>query len=157
MSFPATTPVTSSSTRSTWARSRRRAPSRQSFPTWPAWSTYGGPRGLRRLVEACHARGLSVFLDVVYNHLGPEGNYLAEYGPYFTDRYMTPWGPAVNFDGEGSPGVRRHIVENGRAWVSEFHVDGFRVDAVHAIHDASPVHILTEFAQAVRVEAARAG
>src|SRR5438132_63133 len=103
------------------------------------------------------AAGLSVFLDVVYNHLGPEGNYLTEYGPYGTDRYQTPWGPAVNFDGEGSPGVRRHIVENGRAWVSEFHVDGFRVDAVHAIHDASAVHILTEFAQAVRVEAARAG
>src|SRR5713226_4364967 len=120
-------------------------------------STYGGPRGLRRLVDACHARGLSVFLDVVYNHLGPEGNYLAEYGPYFTDRYTTPWGLAVNFDGEGSPGVRRHIVENGRAWVSEFHVDGFRVDAVHAIHDASPVHIVTEFARAVREEAARAG
>src|SRR2546428_4560724 len=120
-------------------------------------STYGGPRGLRRLVDACHAAGLSVFIDVVYNHLGPEGNYLAEYGPYFTDRYQTPWGPAVNFDGEGSPGVRRHIVENGRAWVSEFHVDGFRVDAVHAIHDASPVHIVTEFARAVREEAARAG
>src|SRR5437899_2827861 len=120
-------------------------------------STYGGPRGLRRLVDACHSRNLSVILDVVYNHLGPEGNYLAEFGPYFTDHATTPWGPAVNFDGEGSPGVRRHIVENGRAWVSEFHVDGFRVDAVHAIHDASPVHILTEFAQAVRVEAARAG
>ena len=120
-------------------------------------STYGGPRGLRRLVDACHAAGLSVVLDVVYNHLGPEGNYLAEYGPYFTDRDETPWGPAVNFDGEGSPGVRRHVVENGRVWVSEFHVDGFRLDAVHAIHDTSPVHILTEFAQAVREEAARAG
>jgi maltooligosyltrehalose trehalohydrolase len=119
-------------------------------------STYGGPRGLRRLVDACHAAGLSVFLDVVYNHLGPEGNYLAEYGPYFTDRVETPWGPAVNFDGEGSPGVRRHVVENGRVWVSEFHIDGFRLDAVHAIHDTSPVHIVTEFAQAVREEAARA-
>src|SRR2546430_17597770 len=69
-------------------------------------STYGGPRGLRRLVDACHAAGLSVLLDVVYNHLGPEGNHLAEYGPYFSDRYKTPWGPAVNFDGEGSHGVR---------------------------------------------------
>src|SRR2546426_180758 len=86
-------------------------------------STYGGPRGLRRLVDACHARGLSVFLDVVYNHLGPEGNYLAEYGPYFTDRYSTPWGPAVNFDGAGCEGVRRHVTENGRMWVSEFYVD----------------------------------
>jgi maltooligosyltrehalose trehalohydrolase len=120
-------------------------------------STYGGPRGLRRLVDACHARGLSVFLDVVYNHLGPEGSYLAEYGPYVTDRGATPWGPAVNFDGEGSPGVRRHIVENGRAWVSEFHIDGLRLDAVHAIHDTSPVHVLTEIADAVRAEAARAG
>src|SRR5438876_3615481 len=120
-------------------------------------STYGGPRGLRRLVDACHARGLSVFLDVVYNHLGPEGNYLAEYGPYFTDRYSTPWGPAVNFDGAGCEGVRRHVTENGRMWVSEFHVDGFRLDAVHAIHDAGPVHILTEFADAVRGEAARLG
>ncbi len=120
-------------------------------------STYGGPRGLRRLVDACHSRGVSVFLDVVYNHLGPEGNYLAEFGPYFTDRVATPWGPAVNYDGEGSAGVRRHVVENGRAWVREFHIDGFRLDAVHAIHDASPVHILTEFAQAVREEAARSG
>ena len=120
-------------------------------------STYGGPRGLRRLVDACHARGLSVFLDVVYNHLGPEGNYLAEYGPYFTDRYSTPWGPAVNFDGAGCEGVRRHVTENGRMWVSEFHVDGFRLDAVHAIHDAGLVHILTEFADAVRGEAARLG
>src|SRR5438552_1127609 len=111
-------------------------------------STYGGPRGLRRLVDACHARGLSVFLDVVYNHLGPEGNYLAEYGPYFTERYSTPWGPAVNFDGAGCEGVRRHVTENGRMWVSEFHIDGFRLDAVHAIHDAGPVHILTEFADA---------
>ena len=120
-------------------------------------STYGGPRGLRRLVDACHARGVSVFLDVVYNHLGPEGNYLAEFGPYFTDRVTTPWGPAVNYDGEGSAGVRRHVVENGRVWVNEFHIDGFRLDAVHAIHDTSPVHILTEFAQAVREEAARSG
>jgi len=120
-------------------------------------STYGGPRGLRRLVDACHARGLSVFLDVVYNHLGPEGNYLAEYGPYFTDRYTTPWGPAVNFDGPGCEGTRRHVTENGRMWVSEFHIDGFRLDAVHTIFDASPVHILTEFADAVRGEAARLG
>ncbi|HEU5323512.1 MAG TPA: alpha-amylase family glycosyl hydrolase, partial [Methylomirabilota bacterium] len=102
-------------------------------------STYGGPRGLRRLVDACHARGLSVILDVVYNHLGPEGNYLAEYGPYFTDRYQTPWGGAVNFDGPDSEGVRRHFVENARAWVREFHVDGLRFDAVHAIHDAGPL------------------
>ena len=115
-------------------------------------STYGGPQGLRRLVDACHARGLSVFLDVVYNHLGPEGNYLAEYGPYFTDRYKTPWGSAINFDGSDSAGVRRHFVENARAWVRDFHIDGLRLDAVHSIFDASPVHILTEIANAVREE-----
>src|SRR5262245_6846656 len=120
-------------------------------------STYGGPRGLRRLVDACHARGLSLFLDVVYNHLGPEGNYLAEYGPYFTDRYKTPWGQAVNFDGPDGAGVRRHIVENARMWVREFHVDGLRLDAIHSIFDASPVHILTEISAAVREEAARFG
>ncbi|MGH7390803.1 MAG: malto-oligosyltrehalose trehalohydrolase [Candidatus Rokuibacteriota bacterium] len=120
-------------------------------------STYGGPRGLRRLVDACHARGLSVFLDVVYNHLGPEGNYLGEYGPYFTDRYKTPWGQAVNFDGPDAAGVRRHFVENARAWVREFHVDGLRLDAIHSIFDTSPVHVLTEIAAAVREEAARLG
>src|SRR5216117_2712001 len=105
-----------------------------------AQSTYGGPRGLRRLVDACHAHGLSVLLDVVYNHLGPEGNYLAEYGPYGTDRYQTPWGGALNFDGPDAEGVRRHFVENARAWVRECHVDGLRLDAIHAIFDASPVH-----------------
>jgi maltooligosyltrehalose trehalohydrolase len=120
-------------------------------------STYGGPRGLRRLVDAAHARGLSVVLDLVYNHLGPEGNYLAEYGPYFTDRYKTPWGSAVNFDGPDAAGVRRHFVENARYWVREFHVDGFRLDAIHAIYDGSPVHILTELAQAAREEGRRLG
>ncbi len=120
-------------------------------------STYGGPRGLRRLVDACHARGLSVFLDVVYNHLGPEGNYLAEYGSYFTDRYRTPWGQAVNFDGPDSAGVRRHVVENARMWVRDFHVDGLRLDAIHSIFDSSPVHVLTEVVAAVREEAVRLG
>ena len=124
---------------------------------WAPQSTYGGPRGLRRFVDACHARGLSVFLDLVYNHLGPEGNYLAEYGPYFADRTQTAWGPAINYDGAGSEGVRRHVIENGRMWVSEFHIDGFRLDAIHAIYDTSPVHVLTEFADAVRGEAARVG
>src|SRR6267378_5362693 len=120
-------------------------------------STYGGPRGLRRLVDACHAHGLSVILDVVYNHLGPEGNYLGEFGPYFADRTQTSWGPAVNYDGAGSDGARRHVIENGRMWVSEFHIDGFRLDAIHAVYDTSPVHVLTEFADAVRGEAARVG
>src|SRR2546429_729901 len=122
-----------------------------------AQSTYGGPRGLRRLVDASHAHGLSVILDVVYNHLGPEGNYLGEFGPYFTDRYRTPWGGAVNFDGAEAEGVRRHFVENARAWVRECHVDGLRLDAIHAIFDASPVHILTEITTAAREEALALG
>jgi maltooligosyltrehalose trehalohydrolase len=116
-------------------------------------STYGGPRGLRRLVDACHAQGLSVVLDVVYNHLGPEGNYLGDFGPYFTDRYRTPWGGAVNFDGPESAGVRRHFIENARAWVREFHVDGLRLDAIHSIFDGSSRHVLTELAEAAREEA----
>ncbi|HET7340025.1 MAG TPA: malto-oligosyltrehalose trehalohydrolase [Methylomirabilota bacterium] len=117
-------------------------------------STYGGPRGLRRLVDAAHAHNLSVFLDVVYNHLGPEGNYLAEFGPYFTDRYRTPWGSAINFDGPDAEGVRRHFVDNARYWVREFHVDGLRLDAIHSIFDKSPVHVLTELAEAAREEGA---
>jgi maltooligosyltrehalose trehalohydrolase len=116
-------------------------------------STYGGPRGLRRLIDACHAQGLSVVLDVVYNHLGPEGNYLGDFGPYFTDRYQTPWGGAVNFDGPDGAGVRRHFVENACAWVRDFHLDGLRLDAIHSIFDASPRHILTEIAEAARAEA----
>ena len=115
-------------------------------------STYGGPRGLRRLVDAAHGQGLSVFLDVVYNHLGPEGNYLGEFGPYFTDRYKTPWGSAINLDGPDAEGVRRHFVDNARYWVREFHVDGLRLDAIHSIFDVSPVHVLTELADAAREE-----
>jgi maltooligosyltrehalose trehalohydrolase len=107
-------------------------------------STYGGPSGLRRLVDAAHAAGLAVLLDVVYNHFGPEGNYLAEYGPYFTERHRTPWGPAVNYDAEGSAGVRRHVLGNARTWIREYHLDGLRLDAVHAIHDGSPHHLLAE-------------
>src|SRR3989442_7269019 len=116
-------------------------------------STYGGPEGLRRLVDACHAHGLSVVLDVVYNHVGPEGNYLGEFGPYFTDRYQTPWGSAINFDGPDGAPVRRHFIENAVAWVREFHLDGLRLDAIHAIFDASPTHVLTEIAEAVRAAA----
>src|SRR5207302_399062 len=104
-----------------------------------------------------HAQGLSVILDVVYNHLGPEGNYLGEFGPYFTDRYRTPWGGAVNFDGPEAEGVRRHFVENARSWVRESHVDGLRLDAIHAIFDASPTHILTEITTAARDEARALG
>ena len=118
-------------------------------------AAYGGPAGFRRFVDACHAAGLAVFLDVVYNHLGPDGDYLGEFGPYLTDRYATPWGRAVNLDGPGSDFVRGHVVDNAEMWVAEFGVDGLRLDAVHALHDASPVHVLEELAG--RVHAARPG
>ncbi|KPK21748.1 MAG: malto-oligosyltrehalose trehalohydrolase, partial [Dehalococcoidia bacterium SM23_28_1] len=112
-------------------------------------NSYGGPQGLKRLVNACHKLGLAVVLDVVYNHLGPEGNYLIEFGPYFTDRYKTPWGAALNFDGPHSDEVRRFFIENALYWVSEFHVDALRLDAVHAIVDHSAVPFVEELAEAV--------
>jgi len=105
---------------------------------------YGGPHGLKRFVDACHSRGLAVLLDVVYNHLGPEGNYLARFGPYFTDRYATPWGPAMNLDGRGSDRVRRFLLDNARMWLRDYHLDGLRLDAVHALFDRSPLHFLEE-------------
>jgi maltooligosyltrehalose trehalohydrolase len=113
--------------------------------------SYGGPAGLKRFVDAAHRRGLAVVLDVVYNHLGPEGNYLSMFAPYFTDRYRTPWGWAVNFDGPHSDGVREYVVANARHWVREYHVDALRLDAVHAIVDTSATHILAELAAAVPV------
>jgi maltooligosyltrehalose trehalohydrolase len=112
-------------------------------------NSYGGPDGLKKLVNACHQRGLAVVLDVVYNHLGPEGNYLANYGPYFTQRYRTPWGPAVNFDGPGSDEVRRFFIGNALFWVTEYHIDALRLDALHAIVDLSPKPFLTELADTV--------
>jgi maltooligosyltrehalose trehalohydrolase len=120
-------------------------------------STYGGPLGLRRLIDACHRQGLSVLLDLVYNHFGPEGNYVADYGPYFTSRHRTLWGQAVNFDGEGSAGVRRHVVANAAYWVREYHIDGLRLDSIHDIHDGSPQHILKELIVAAEAEAALHG
>lgn len=120
-------------------------------------NSYGGPRGLQRFVNACHRIGLAVLLDVVYNHLGPEGNYLAEFGPYFTDRYHTPWGAAFNFDGSGSDSVRAFVVDNARMWIRDFHVDGLRLDAVHAIFDGSPCHILRAIKDAADEEAALLG
>ncbi|MEO8596482.1 MAG: malto-oligosyltrehalose trehalohydrolase [Candidatus Solibacter sp.] len=111
--------------------------------------SYGGPSGLKRFVNAAHQNGLAVVLDVVYNHLGPEGNYLSQFGPYFTDRYQTPWGLAFNFDGEDGAAVRRFVIDNALQWVTEFHIDALRLDAVHAIFDHSPRHILEELAQAV--------
>ncbi len=112
-------------------------------------SSYGGHDGLKRFVDACHRRGLAVILDVVYNHLGPEGNYLREYGPYFTDRYQTPWGSAVNFDGPHCREVRRFFVENALHWVTDCHVDALRIDAVHAIKDFSARSFLEELAEAL--------
>jgi maltooligosyltrehalose trehalohydrolase len=116
-------------------------------------NSYGGPAGLKRLVNACHKRGLAVVLDVVYNHLGPEGNYLAEFGPYFTDRYKTPWGLALNFDGPDSDHVRHYFTENAMYWITEFHIDALRLDAVHAILDYSPYPFLQQLADEVRRQA----
>ena len=114
---------------------------------------YGGPDGLRRLVDACHARSLAVVIDVVYNHLGPDGNYLSRFGPYFSHRYTTPWGDAVNFDGPGSDEVRSFVMDNARMWIHDYHVDGLRLDAVHEIFDQSAVHILEELATIVHAAA----
>ncbi|MBV8053675.1 MAG: malto-oligosyltrehalose trehalohydrolase [Deltaproteobacteria bacterium] len=108
---------------------------------------YGGPEALKRLVNACHARGLAVILDVVYNHFGPSGNYLPQYGPYLTTRYKTPWGSAVNLDGRGSDEVRRFFCDNAISWMRDYHVDGLRLDAVHAIMDTSPRHFLEQLAE----------
>jgi maltooligosyltrehalose trehalohydrolase len=119
--------------------------------------SYGGPAGLRRLVDAAHAAGLAVILDVVYNHYGPEGNHLRDFGPYFTDRYDTPWGDAVNVDDAGSDGVRRFITDNAVRWVTDFHLDGLRLDAVHAVTDRSAVHWLEELADRVHATADRLG
>jgi maltooligosyltrehalose trehalohydrolase len=119
--------------------------------------SYGGPDGLRRLVDACHRRGLGVALDVVYNHLGPEGNYLRDFGPYFTDHYRTPWGDAINFDGAGSDEVRAFFIENGLHWLLEYHIDAFRLDAVHAMFDQSAIHFLEAFTSAMHDAAASVG
>jgi maltooligosyltrehalose trehalohydrolase len=111
--------------------------------------SYGGPEGLKRLVNSCHRVGLAVVLDVVYNHVGPEGNYLDEFGPYFTERYRTPWGCALNFDGPASDEVRRFFIENALYWTTEFHIDALRLDALHAILDISPRPFLEELASRV--------
>ena len=114
-------------------------------------TSYGGPEGLKALVQAAHGRGLMVLLDVVYNHFGPDGNYLSLYAPaFFTERHKTPWGPAVNFDGPASRPVREFVIHNALYWIEEFHLDGLRLDAVHAIADDSPVPIAQELAERVR-------
>src|SRR5215472_4525736 len=114
-------------------------------------SSYGRPDDLKQLIQAAHSRGLMVFLDVVYNHFGPEGNYLHLYAPqFFTDRHHTPWGAAINFDGRDSRPVRDFFIHNALYWLEEYHFDGLRLDAVHAIIDDSEPDILTELAQTVR-------
>jgi maltooligosyltrehalose trehalohydrolase len=121
---------------------------------WAPARAYGGAEGLRALVDAAHERGLAVVLDVVYNHLGPEGNYLHAVtgGRFFTARHRTPWGDAVNVDGEGAEAVRGFIVGNALHWIREYHLDGLRLDATHTILDDSEIHVLRELADAVRDE-----
>ena len=117
---------------------------------------YGDPEALKRFVDEAHLRGLGVILDVVYNHLGPDGNYLPAFSDdYFTDRYPNEWGQAINFDGPGSPGVREFFIQNACYWIEEFHLDGLRLDAVHAFHDAGPVHVVAELSQAARKAAGK--
>lgn len=116
---------------------------------------YGGPDGFKRLIDACHARGLGVILDVVYNHLGPCGNRLAQFGPYFTDRYHTAWGWALNFDGPDSDEVRRLFLDNATMWLRDYHIDGLRLDAVHSIVDSSAIPFLEQLSS--EVDALKAG
>ncbi len=123
---------------------------------WAVHEPYGGPDGLKRFVDACHARGLGVLLDVVYNHVGI-GNRLADFGPYFTDAHVTPWGPAVNLDQPGSDEVRAFIIGNALMWLRDYHLDGLRLDAVHALEDHRALHLLEELAIEVQALAARLG
>ncbi|MPY73952.1 MAG: malto-oligosyltrehalose trehalohydrolase [Alphaproteobacteria bacterium] len=117
-------------------------------------SAYGRPEELKKLVDQAHARGLMVFLDVVYNHFGPDGNYLGLYAPFFTERHATPWGAAIDFDGPASGAVREFFVQNALFWLEEYHMDGLRLDAVDTIADDSPKHILYELAERVRAQSA---
>jgi maltooligosyltrehalose trehalohydrolase len=118
---------------------------------------YGGPEALQRFVDRCHAVGLGVCLDVVYNHLGPSGNYLDSFGPYFTSKHSTPWGPAVNLDDVGSSEVRRWICDNALRWFRDFHVDALRLDAVHALVDDSPTHLLAQLSDETAALSASVG
>ena len=117
---------------------------------YAAHEAYGGPAGLRRLVDAAHGAGIGVILDVVYNHLGPDGNHLGAFGPYFSERHQTNWGAAVNLDGPGSDEVRRFVIDNACMWLRDFHFDGLRLDAVHALVDDSALHVLEQLAEEVR-------
>jgi malto-oligosyltrehalose trehalohydrolase len=121
---------------------------------WAVHEPYGGPDGLKRFVAACHARGLAVLLDVVYNHVGI-GNRLADFGPYFTTAHVTPWGPAVNLDQPGSDEVRAFLIGNALMWLRDYHLDGLRLDAVHALEDHRALNFLEELAGEVQALAAR--
>ncbi len=120
-------------------------------------ASYGGPDGLKRLVDACHVRGLAVLLDVVYNHFGPVGNYTCKFGPYTTDRHHTPWGSAMNFEAEGSDEVRRYFIDNALMWMRDYHMDGLRLDAVHEFVDRSAIHFMEQLSSEVDVLSARLG
>lgn len=126
------------------------------FP-YSVQDSYGGPEGLQRFVNACHQRGIAVVLDMVYNHLGPEGNILGKFGPYFTDKYHTPWGDAINFDDAWCDGVRHYFTQNALMWFRDFHVDALRLDAVHAIKDFSPRHILQQIREETDALVAQTG
>ncbi|HEY7212617.1 MAG TPA: malto-oligosyltrehalose trehalohydrolase [Bryobacteraceae bacterium] len=119
--------------------------------------SYGTPDHLKSFIDACHAKGLAVLLDVVYNHLGPLGNYLSRFGPYFTEAYHTPWGAAINLDHAGSVEVRRFLLDNAAMWLRDYHFDGLRIDAVHAFHDRSAVHFLEDLSSHVADLAAHLG
>ncbi len=114
------------------------------------YESYGGPEAVKRFVDAAHAKGLAVLIDVVYNHFGPEGNYTGKFGPYITQKHATPWGGAVNFEDEGSAEVRRFFCDNALMWLRDYHFDGLRVDAVHAFIDRSAIHFLEQLADEVR-------
>ncbi len=124
---------------------------------WAVHDPYGGPDGLARFVDACHARGLGVVLDVVYNHLGPSGNRLSDFGPYFTNRYGTPWGDALNLDDADSDPVHQFILDNAAMWLRDFHIDGLRLDAVHALYDDRAVTLLEELSAEVSALSAGLG
>ncbi|HEU4903961.1 MAG TPA: malto-oligosyltrehalose trehalohydrolase, partial [Flavisolibacter sp.] len=119
------------------------------FP-YAVQNSYGGPQGLKKLVDACHQKGIAVILDVVYNHLGPEGNYFSNFGPYFTHQYCTPWGDAINYDGEWSDGVRDYFSDNVVYWFEQYHLDGLRCDAIHAVYDNGAVHFWELVHQKIR-------
>jgi maltooligosyltrehalose trehalohydrolase len=121
------------------------------------FNSYGDPDDVRRFVDACHSKGLAVLLDVVYNHFGPVGNYLGKFGPYFTDKHSTPWGGAVNFEEAGATEVRRFLIDNALMWLADYHMDGLRLDAVHAFNDRSAIHFLEQMSGEVKRLEARLG